>query len=69
MPNLVAVRRSCRKKGGTDIHTDTHTHKGTMQLYIEVILKCHFFPDSMKTAKVIPVYKVGNCTAFTNDRP
>ena len=26
VPNLVAVRRSCRKKGGTDRHTDTQTH-------------------------------------------
>ena len=30
VPNLVVVRRSCRKKGGTDTQTD----KGTLQLYI-----------------------------------
>ena len=35
VPNFVAVRRSCRKGGGgTDRHTDTQTHKGTLQLYI-----------------------------------
>ena len=27
VPNLVAVRRSCRKEG---VQTDTHTHKGTV---------------------------------------
>ena len=31
MPNLVAVRRSCRKGGGG---TDRETDKGTLQLYI-----------------------------------
>ena len=30
VPNVVAVRRSCRKKGGTDRQTD----KGKLQLYI-----------------------------------
>ena len=41
VPNLVAVRRSCRKRGGgTDTHMHastyarTHAHKGTLQLYI-----------------------------------
>ena len=36
MPNFVAVRQSCRKKGGTDTHTHTgrQTDKGTLQLYI-----------------------------------
>ena len=39
VPNLVAVRRSCRKKGGgtdrqTDRQTDIQTDKGKMQLYI-----------------------------------
>ena len=31
VPNLVAVRRSCRKKG---VQTDSQTDKGTLQLYI-----------------------------------
>ena len=36
VPNLVAVRRSCRKKGGvqTDRQTDRQTDKRTLQLYI-----------------------------------
>ena len=34
MPNLVVVRLSCQKKGGTDRQADTQTHKGTLQLDI-----------------------------------
>ena len=43
VPNLVAVRRSCRRGGGgtdrqtdrqTDIQTDRQTDKGKLQLYI-----------------------------------
>ena len=39
VPNLVAVRRSCRKEGGgsdrqTDRQTDIQTDKRTLQLYI-----------------------------------
>ena len=39
MPNLVAARQSCRKKGvqthtQTDSQTDRQTYKGTLELYI-----------------------------------
>ena len=57
VPNLVAVRLSCRKKGGTHTHTHahahahahTHTHKGTLQLYIvehggiSIVVHCSHF--------------------------
>ena len=41
MPNLVAVRRSCRKGWwGTDIHTDKQTDKGTAAaLYVTHLYK------------------------------
>ena len=34
VPNLVAVRRSCRKKGEGYRQTDRQTDKGNLQLYI-----------------------------------
>ena len=34
-----------------------------------VSFKCGIFPENMKTAKVIPVYKSGDKNLFTNYRP
>ena len=43
VPNLIAVRRSCRKNGG--VQTYRYIHKGTLQLYI--IVDINHFHDSL----------------------
>ena len=49
VPNLVAVRLSCRKKGGVEAHR--HTHKRTLQLHIvDRVVGLHLHSDTTATS-------------------
>ncbi len=65
MPNLVAVRRSCRKKrGGTDRRPDRQTDKGTLQLYLYINLRRSRDCLCMSVAAGRPVWVILSCVCL-----
>ncbi len=74
---ILSIVKSCASKGSTDcVDMDMILVKNIIELVIEpftYICNLSFstgvFPDNMKTAKVIPLYKNGDKHVFSNYRP